>query len=532
MIDVVLIQPPATKAVEPPLGLAILAGTLRAQGFSVAALDANLSATLSLLAPESAARAAGTQPSTTVRRALKQATAALALVRSAAALSSFPRYATALHHLHALLGLYGEAGERLTLGDYEYEEVSPFAPAVLQQLADGSVTTLFHQHFAGEVVPAVVGRAPRIIALSINYRHQLLPAFELAGLLRRALPAVTLIAGGGMITSWQRILTAGAIRLPLFDHLIFGPGEEPLTRLAGGGAHDDLLSGAGIAFTPDFSDLPLADYLSPRPVLPLAASRGCYWGRCRFCPEAAAPTHPYGSDPAVDFPDRLLALAARTGVGDFHLTDNAIPIPTLKALAARQAELHHLRWHGFVRFERALLDPTLVAGLAKSGCTLLQLGLESGSPSVLEQMDKGTKLTEAAQILENLRAAGIASYVYVMTGIPGETAADAELTRRFLLEHAEKIGFLNLALMNLPRDAALLEQAGDYAIARTDLLDSDAPLGLYRAFHSSTDWGRDEARRFLAALKREPAIRAILQRTPPWLTSNHAFFFPPPPRVC
>ena len=530
--DILLIQPPATKAVEPPLGLAILAGTLRAQGFSVATLDVNLSATLSLLAPENATQAAGTSPPTTVRRALKQATASLALLRSTASLTSFPRYATALHHLHTLLGLYGETGERLTLGDYEYEELSPFAPAALQQLAEGSVTTLFHQHFAGEVVPAVLAREPRIIALSINYRHQLLPAFELAGMLHCALPTATLVAGGGMITSWQRVLSAGAIRLPLFDHLIFGPGEEPLTRLAGGGAHDYLLSGSEIAFTPDFSDLPLTDYLSPRPVLPLATARGCYWGRCRFCPEAAAPTHPYGSDPAITFPDRLLALAAQTGVRDFHLTDNAIPVATLKALAARQAELQGLRWHGFVRFEGALLDPTLVTGLAKSGCTLLQLGLESGSQAVLEQMDKGTKLTEAAQILENLRVAGIASYVYVMTGIPGETAADAALTRSFLLEHAEKIGFLNLALMNLPRDATLLEQAGDYAVDSADLLDPDAPLGLYRSFSSGTDWGRDEARRFLAELKREPALRAILRRTPPWLTSNHAFFFPPPARVC
>jgi len=530
--DVLLIQPPATKAVEPPLGLAILAGHLRAAGFAVTSLDANLITTLALLSPERARLAAGEEPSTRVRRALKQASASLSLVRSAAALASFPRYATALHHLHTLLGLYGGEGERLTLGDYEYTQHSPFAPATLQQLANGAVPTLFHDLFAEKVVPEVIARTPRIIALSINYRHQLLPAFELAGMLRRALPAAKLVAGGGMITSWQRTLATGSISLPLFDHLIFGPGEEPLARLAAGGAHDYLLSGSGTAFTPDFADLPLPDYLSPRPVLPLAASRGCYWGKCRFCPEAAAPTHPYRSGSAQEFPDRLLALAAQYGVRDFHLTDNAIPIPVLQALAARQTELHDIRWHGFVRFERALLDPALVAGLAASGCTLLQLGLESGSQSVLEQMAKGTNLHEAAQILENLRVAGIASYVYVMTGIPGESAADAALTRSFLLEHAEKIGFLNLALMNLPRDASLLDEAETFAINGSDLLASDAPLGLYRSFSSSTNWGRDEARRFLAELKREPAIRAILQRTPPWLTSNHAFFFPPPPRLC
>lgn len=532
MLDVLLIQPPATKAVEPPLGLAILAGHLRAGGFSVATIDANLITTLALLAPQRAALAAGDHPVTSVHRALKQAQASLDLVRSASALTSFSRYATALRHLHALLGLYGNAAERLTLGDYEYEQLSPFAPATLQRLASGEVTTLFNPLFAEVVVPAVVAKNPRLIALSINYRHQLLPAFALAGMLRRALPAAKLVAGGGMITSWRRILASGEIRLPLFDHLVFGPGEEPLTRLAQGGTEEYLLSGSEIAMTPDYSDLPLREYLSPRPVLPLASSRGCYWGKCRFCPEAAAPTHPYYSDQAQDFPDRLLALAAASGMADFHLTDNAIPVPTLKALAARQGDLHGLRWHGFVRFERALLDPELVTGLAASGCTLLQLGLESGSQRVLEQMAKGTNLREAAQILANLRAAGIASYVYVMTGIPGETRKDAELTRTFLLEHADAIGFLNLALMNLPRDATLLADAENFAINASELLASDAPLGLYRAFSSNTDWGRDEARHFLAALKREPAIRTILQRTPPWLTSNHAFFFPPPPRLC
>lgn len=530
--DVLLIQPPATKAVEPPLGIAILAGHLRSQGLSVSSLDANLLATLALLSPARAGEAAGSEPSPHVRRALKQAQPALSLVRSAAALTSFPRYATALHLLHSLLSLYGSREERLTLGDYEYAGLSPFTPATLERLASGEVPTLFHDFFAKTIVPEVILSAPRIVAFSINYRHQILPTFELAGLIRRAVPDCLLVAGGGMITSWRHVLSEGGVQLPLFDHLIFGPGEEPLSRLAQGGSYDLLLSGTKTAFTPDFSGLPLADYLSPRPVLPLAASRGCYWGQCRFCPEASAPTHPYRSGRASDLPDRLLSLSALTGTRDFHLTDNAIPVPALKALAARHGELKDLRWHGFVRFEPALLDPQLVAGLAASGCTLLQLGLESGSQRVLDGMAKGTKLDEVAQILENLRRAGIASYVYVMTGIPGETAEDAALTRSFLLEHAEKIGFLNLALMNLPRDSSLLEEAANYAISAPELLADDAPLGLYRAFDSCTNWGRDEARRFLTNLKREAPIRDILQRTPPWLTSNHAFFFPPPPRLC
>ena len=43
--------------------------------------------------------------------------------------------------------------------------------------------------------------------------------------------------------------------------------------------------GETVAFRPDYSFASLGDYLSPRPVLQLSASRGCYWRRCLFCPD-------------------------------------------------------------------------------------------------------------------------------------------------------------------------------------------------------------------------------------------------------
>jgi hypothetical protein len=187
-----------------------------------------------------------------------------------------------------------------------------------------------------------------------------------------------------------------------------------------------------------------------------------------------------------------------------------------------------LSWHGFVRFEKALLDSGLAAGLAASGCAMLQLGLESGSQRVLDRLQKGTRLEDVSAILANLQRAGIASYVYVMLGTPGENEADAELTLRFLEAHADAIGFLNLAIMNLPRESELLADPAA-GIADAELLGTDEPLGLYRSFAPAAGWGRREARRFLdRRLLGSPAIRAIVQRTPPLFTSNHAFLFPPP----
>jgi hypothetical protein len=531
-MDVLLLHPPAVKPAEPPLGAAVLLAHLRLCGFSATALDANLAAYLYLLDPRRLEQAAGPQPATAVRRALRHASSSLALLRSPLALASFARYSTAIRHLNTALSVWGDGGgERLTLGDYERDDLSPFAPGDLERLATGAATSLFTRYFEEDLLPRVEALQPRLIALSINYRHQVLPAFELAGLLRRRLPQVPVIGGGGIFTSWRTMLRRLDLRFPPFSRIVFGPGEEPLAALAAGEAlaGDYFLQGtATVGFLPDYDFARLADYLSPVPVLPVSASRGCYWQRCLFCPEAAAPTHPYAALQPTSFAELLRELAERYGARHFHFTDNALPVAVLRQLAAVGPALPGLSWHGFVRFEKALLDPELVAGLAESGCAMLQLGLESGSQAVLDRLQKGTRLEDVAAILANLKRVGIASYVYVMLGTPGESEADAEQTLHFLEEHAEAIGFLNLAIMNLPRESGLLADPAA-GIADSGLLGEDEPLGLYRSFAPTTGWGRREARRFLdRRLLASPAIRAILQRTPPLFTSNHAFLLSPP----
>jgi hypothetical protein len=185
-----------------------------------------------------------------------------------------------------------------------------------------------------------------------------------------------------------------------------------------------------------------------------------------------------------------------------------------------------LSWHGFTRFERDLLDPEFVSSLAAAGCSMLQLGLESGSQPLLDRMGKGTRVADAAAILSNLARAGIAAYVYVMLGAPGETETDAERTRTFLADHAGKIGFLNLSILNLPREATWPGIPGGDAASEGGFQDENEPLGLYRPVPEGGGWGRAHARRFLRQkILGDPEIRAIAARTPPWFGDSHAIFF-------
>ena len=153
---------------------------------------------------------------------------------------------------------------------------------------------------------------------------------------------------------------------------------------------------------------------------------------------------------------------------------------------------------------------------------MLQIGLESGSQKVLDGFCKGIDLTIAQKVLENLKRAGIATYVYLLFGTPWETESDAQKTLDFTVKNSEAITFLNLAIFNLPAFGP-----------QTDLLDTEpldaGDMFLYRRFEHPAGWHRPLIRKFLEnRFRRHPAIAPILRKDPPVFTSSHAPFFASP----
>jgi radical SAM superfamily enzyme YgiQ (UPF0313 family) len=155
---------------------------------------------------------------------------------------------------------------------------------------------------------------------------------------------------------------------------------------------------------------------------------------------------------------------------------------------------------------------------------MLKLGLESGDQGVLDRLGKGIDLATASRVLVNLKEAGIKVYLYLLFGTPAEAEAAARRTLEFVVRHRESIGFLNLALFNMPVNA---REAGDYETGAF----YDGDLSLYADFRHPSGWGRREVRHFLThVFGREPAIAAIVRNCPPLFTSNHAPFFCGVPR--
>ena len=150
---------------------------------------------------------------------------------------------------------------------------------------------------------------------------------------------------------------------------------------------------------------------------------------------------------------------------------------------------------------------------------MLKLGIESGDQAVLDRLHKGIELEMAGLILENLRAAGIGVYGYLLFGTPAEDLESARRTLAFVQQQHAALTFLNLAVFNMPLFG---DEVADY---ETELF-YEGDLSLYTGFKHPKGWGRGEVRRFLRQeFSRPPEIAAIIRRDPPVFTSNHAALF-------
>jgi len=268
-------------------------------------------------------------------------------------------------------------------------------------------------------------------------------------------------------------------------------------------------------YRPDYDSLPMRDYFAPGPILPYSSSSGCYWNRCSFCPERAE-GNPYIAIPNEEVILDLLHLVDKQKPVLIHLLDNAISPSLMKAISEHPPGLP---WYGFARITRHLTDLDFCFALKRSGCVMLKLGLESGDQSVLDDLQKGINLEEASSALKNLKDAGIATYVYLLFGTPPEGLIEARRTLEFVVKHHDFIGFLNLAIFNMPIYGPETKQIETKTFYEGD-------LSLYMSFDHPKGWSRPLIRKFLdKEFKRHPAIASILRRDPPIFTSNHAPFF-------
>jgi hypothetical protein len=122
----------------------------------------------------------------------------------------------------------------------------------------------------------------------------------------------------------------------------------------------------------------------------------------------------------------------------------------------------------------AVLRPEMTAALMnrlhKVGLVNVIYGVESGSPRVLEKMNKPFSIETAENVLRDTHAAGIKTAGNFMFGFPGETEDDFGMTLDFLRRNAGSLdrAYASATFTSLEEHSYLTEHKAEFGIRPAD----------------------------------------------------------------
>jgi len=180
---------------------------------------------------------------------------------------------------------------------------------------------------------------------------------------------------------------------------------------------------------PQYCSYPFTDMLT---------SRGCPFN-CKFC----QPTERWRDvDNVIEEVDFLIE---KYKLKHIMFSDDTFTIKKewLKRLAS-ELKRRDITWECQSRADSINDDVAKI--LKKSGCILLNFGIESGSSRILNFLNKGTTPQQNKDALKLCRKTKLLSWANVLIGVPGETLTDIEQTDRLLNE--TKPDFISASMLS------------------------------------------------------------------------------------
>ncbi|MFA6635991.1 MAG: radical SAM protein [Candidatus Omnitrophota bacterium] len=355
----------------------------------------------------------------------------------------------------------------VNMADRNAEEVRP--PLAISSLTSAAkksfgddinidVVDLGLKHDGFDMGKYVGERNANIVCISIPASSLFEHALEVAEQIKDANPDVFVVAGGIHPT----VDPAGVMAYDCFDALVKGEGEKVLveflgTFLSGGDwmhigglMYRDESGGivdTGPAETIELDDLPkdifseidLSEYdlglneFGGEKFLPVTASRGCPY-KCRFCSYTAV-----AGKTRFKTPERMVSeiegYVEKYGIHNFFFYDDTF---TLNRDFVRNFcnmvidRGLNIRWRCFTRADR--VDEDLLLLMRNAGCSHIAFGLECADEEVLNKIDKKAALQEYRDACSLAKKAGIRVKLFLLFGLPGQTAQSVDKTIDFLRE--------------------------------------------------------------------------------------------------
>jgi len=253
-------------------------------------------------------------------------------------------------------------------------------------------------------------------------------------LTRERFPHIRTVMGGGVFTNQ---LAPGSVNLEFFlektrnyiDALFIGEGELLFLKYLNGElpagqrvfTREDLkgetidLSSTG---RPDYRDYNLEYYQH----LAAYGSRSCPIG-CTFCSEILL-WGKYRKRHVNEIAGELIRLNRAHDSQLFLMCDSLLN-PIIKDLthALSLADVS-IYLDGYLRADKPVCSRENTFAWRRGGFYRARLGLESGSPRILEMMEKKITIPQVIEAVSSLAFAGIKTTTYWIMGYPGETEED------------------------------------------------------------------------------------------------------------
>lgn len=216
-------------------------------------------------------------------------------------------------------------------------------------------------------------------------------------------------------------------------------------------------------------------------VMPLVAGIGCPF-KCKFCDYSLSKLYYKPFDTLFE---ELRQIADSRFINTaWFIDDNFLYNTDRIEQFCMHWNRHRLRlnWYGIVRLDS--ITETTAKALAATGLKMIMVGVESGSPRILRNMNKMTKLEQYHRAFELLAANGIRAKILLVIGFPGESEETVSETIAFLNSLPERASLgheiflspfcvLPLAHLNNPEDRARFGLSGYLFDWRHDTMCSD-----------------------------------------------------------
>jgi anaerobic magnesium-protoporphyrin IX monomethyl ester cyclase len=185
---------------------------------------------------------------------------------------------------------------------------------------------------------------------------------------------------------------------------------------------------------PRYDLFPLDRYRMPynryHPYATIITSNWCPF-RCTFCPFAETP---YRLREVDDVLANLEAIR-RMGIRQVHVADWTFGVNRKQAMAILEGMLEAkfgFTWSCLSRVD--LVDYELLSLLKKTGCDMIEFGVESGNQAILDQYRKDLKVEEVRSAFRWANELGLSTLATFVLGLPGETREMVQQTIDLALE--------------------------------------------------------------------------------------------------